>query len=79
MFEGVVYFYGPITAWAGRIDGREVIWRTRSRFMAFALGRARARARGLNACHWAVLRDGVIVAGAAPRQGGAPGAHWDQK
>lgn len=71
MFEALVYFDGPLSRWGRKPErAREVIWSCRSRFLAVATGRAKARARGLAHCLWCVLdARGEMVAGHAPSVG----------
>ena len=57
MYEGLIYFEGPLCKWSGQVDAREVIYRTRSRFLGVAIGRTRGRAKGLQGCGWCVLRE----------------------
>jgi len=71
VYTALIYFEGPLSRRAGRIDLREVIWRRERRFFAFAIGQARGRARGLQRCRWAVLNEaGELLAGEAPRKSG---------
>ena len=64
MYEGVVFFYGPLTKFARKVDKREIIARTREvPFIWLARMQARAVHRQLDPqrCGWAVLRDGKAV------------------
>lgn len=60
-FEAIVYFAGPKTIWAEKIDETEII----ARFHAPWLWLARLQARGAlgntGRCGYAILRDGTVA------------------
>lgn len=63
MFEGVLYFAGPRSRWAGKVDEDEVIarfqtrWRWLARYLTVSLFMRLDERR----CGYAILADGVTV------------------
>lgn len=62
-YYGVVYFAGPLSRFAGRIDEREVIARIRAPWRWLALVQLLSAHGSLDAskCGYALMRDGVCI------------------